>query len=158
MKLQVFFTFTILICYSFALIKANSCAACPTTFSPVCGVDGRTFQNSCFASCNGIAVASVGQCPVAPVSNPVAYNACSKCPTTFSPVCGVDGRTFQNSCFAACNGIAIASVGQCPVTPAPVSTPVASTCGCCSCCCTTPTTPPTTTNGGNVIVSSQTNW
>jgi hypothetical protein len=156
MKLQAFFVLTILICYSFALIKANACSACPSTFSPVCGVDGRTFQNSCFAACNGIAVASVGQCPVAPVSNPVTqYNACSKCPATFSPVCGVDGRTFQNSCFAACNGIAVASVGQCPVTPAPVSTPVASTCGCCCC----PSTPATTTNGntGNVIVSSQTN-
>lgn len=31
------------------------------------------------------------------------------------PVCGVDGTTYTNLCLAACNKVAITSLGNCPV-------------------------------------------
>ena len=35
---------------------------CPLVYSPVCGVDGKTYGNKCFASCENVEVAYVGEC------------------------------------------------------------------------------------------------
>ena len=36
---------------------------CPQVMAPVCGVNGKTYGNSCMAEVAGVAVASVGPCP-----------------------------------------------------------------------------------------------
>lgn len=38
------------------------------------------------------------------------------CTLEFAPVCGVNGETFSNACFAGAEGVAIAHTGECPVT------------------------------------------
>jgi hypothetical protein len=35
---------------------------CNSTYSPVCGVDGRSYDNSCIAECKQIVVSKVGNC------------------------------------------------------------------------------------------------
>ncbi len=39
----------------------NSCV-CPEIYSPVCGVDGQTYANKCFASCEDTGIAYEGKC------------------------------------------------------------------------------------------------
>ena len=35
------------------------------------------------------------------------------CPETFDPVCGADGNTYINECFAGVSGVTIAGLGAC---------------------------------------------
>ncbi len=44
------------------------------------------------------------------------------CPSTYRPVCGSNGVSYDNDCVAICAGAKVASVGICS-TPAPVAAP-----------------------------------
>lgn len=41
--------------------------------------------------------------------------ACS-CPLFYESACGVNGATYPNKCFAACEGVQVACSGMCPCT------------------------------------------
>lgn len=85
---------------------APSCAStCTAGFSPVCGADGNTYTNACYAGCASTTVSYSGVC----------QGCSSACPTYISYVCGSNGVTYQNQCFLVCNGnTQVASYGQCP--------------------------------------------
>ncbi len=53
-----------------------------------------------------VAIASTG-CGVETNGEPCV------CPEVYAPVCGVDGVTYDNDCFAECEGVEIAHVGEC---------------------------------------------
>jgi hypothetical protein len=107
--------------------------ACPDTDSPVCGCDGRTYQNDCFADLAGIRLAQTGACVCEGNSECVGDQFCAlddSCnnqgtclprPETCDPndtqaVCGCDDMTYANECSAFQAGVRVSALGSCDCT------------------------------------------
>lgn len=107
---------------------------CPLVFDPVCGCDGRTYSNSCFAAMAGTCVDHAGECGVVAGCSSNADCAATEycqfaegtcappgqctarpevCIQVFDPVCGCDGVTYSNACVAAAEGQSVAHAGEC---------------------------------------------
>jgi hypothetical protein len=87
------------------LIALGSCDegdACPAVGAPVCGSDGITYGNSCYAEAAGIENYTSGECTDGVV-----------CTANYDPVCGSDGNTYSNSCEAGKAGIENYTLGEC---------------------------------------------
>ncbi|XP_042881213.1 ovoinhibitor-like isoform X2 [Penaeus japonicus] len=92
--------------------------ACPDDVEPVCGSNGVTYRNSCFysvARCLDPAVTKVANAPCANQRDSKCDFSCDK---SINPVCGSDGRTYQNQCkleAAACTSTSLIKLynGQC---------------------------------------------
>ena len=112
--------------------------SCPAFVSPVCGCDGKGYDNACLAAQAQVPLVSITPCAVAcggatntacPASQfcdfgmpgnclkPDAVGVCGAKPTTCSvvssKVCGCDGAQYLNACEAAKQGASVASSGVC---------------------------------------------
>lgn len=66
---------------------------CTREYSPVCGIDGVSYGNSCMAG--DVEIAYQGECSI---EN--AFKEPKICTKEYSPVCGADGVTYSNKCAA----------------------------------------------------------
>jgi len=73
---------------------------------PVCGENGKEYDDGCLAKCAGVKKKCNGKCP------------CKKpcpCPRkAFRPICGENGKEYADACLAKCEGVKKKCYGKCP--------------------------------------------
>ena len=103
-----------------SLTSYSSACSCTSNLDPVCGVNGQTYRNDCYAFCDGfmqngegVEVKCKGKCPCS------AQPDVCICTYQYDPVCGRNGMTYGNSCGARCAGQAVQCTGECPCSDKP---------------------------------------
>lgn len=102
--------------------------ACLEIYNPICGENGVTYQNKCYADLKSVKRISSGPCGATNFVIPTITIKC-KCDNDFSPVCGSDNVTYQNQCVTLCANVRITSQSAClrPCGCTSVNKPVCST-------------------------------
>merc|ERR1719318_2461923 len=115
---------------------SGSCR-CPSIRTPVCGANGRAYDNKCKCECEGVDMECEGECNC--IRDPRFFGIsldfslqkaktrtaswqdsdwrrnsrpCG-CEWNYDPVCGRNGRTYDNACMADCDGVRVECWDEC---------------------------------------------
>ncbi|MFK7932655.1 MAG: Kazal-type serine protease inhibitor domain-containing protein [Saprospiraceae bacterium] len=91
-------------------------APCVKIYKPVCGCDEQTYSNSCMAENAGVTKWTNGKCDPKAMEGCVDLrraNPSRTCMEIYRPVCGCDGETYENACYAERKGIVKWDMGAC---------------------------------------------
>jgi hypothetical protein len=116
----------------------DSPSICPPVVDPVCGCNGQDYSSPCIADAVGVTVDHEGSCEppracggdtgtsclgdqfckapagvCASGAAGVCANKPALCPPMKDPVCGCDGMTYDNACFADAAGVVVNHTGAC---------------------------------------------
>ena len=94
--------------------SAISDIICIQLFDPVCGCDGVTYPNECFAAASGVKSWTKGECGRDLCIDENLIDQDIICPALYEPVCGCDNITYSNACYALRNGVINYIQGECP--------------------------------------------
>lgn len=76
--------------------QPNDSCVCGFYYQPVCGTNGKTYNNSCFLRCDS----RKNPC-IQKISDGKCANSCV-CTREWRPVCGSDGKTYATECVLNC--------------------------------------------------------
>ncbi len=94
----------------------NTAVSCEEIYQPVCGCDGQTYANACEAVyVYGVASWTAGACEISANCEEAEPDSIA-CFNNYEPVCGCNGKTYPNACWAEAHRITEYTSGRCGTT------------------------------------------